>query len=138
MQDRFMEFCAKVHHVGGSSSFRPFVPQAVPSPINVAPPDDVASADDSDYEDESSCHRTEEDEDVLNTPSVRGPRLELDLDTRYAEDPSMKYVADEYNIDEGVEFRVGYKMQNRPAVFMSMKNYSIRRNAEYKLLSLID
>ncbi|MED6225360.1 hypothetical protein PIB30_092931, partial [Stylosanthes scabra] len=58
MQDRFMEFCVEVRHVRGSSGFRPFVPQTVPSPINVAPPDDVAmadynSADDSDYDDES-------------------------------------------------------------------------------------
>ncbi|MED6116870.1 hypothetical protein PIB30_104378 [Stylosanthes scabra] len=45
MQDRFMEFCAEVRHVGGSSGFRPFVPQMVPSPINVAPPDDIAMAD---------------------------------------------------------------------------------------------
>ncbi|MED6115089.1 hypothetical protein PIB30_086833 [Stylosanthes scabra] len=82
MQDRFMEFCAEVLHVGGSSGFRPFVPQTVPSPINVAPPDDVTmtdynSADDSEYDDESSCHSTEEDEDVPNTPSVRGLRLVL-------------------------------------------------------------
>ncbi|MED6124622.1 hypothetical protein PIB30_060640 [Stylosanthes scabra] len=53
----------EVRHVGSSSEFRPFVPQTVPSPINVAPPDDVAkadynSADDSDYNDESSCHST--------------------------------------------------------------------------------
>ncbi|MED6196302.1 hypothetical protein PIB30_046187 [Stylosanthes scabra] len=82
MQDRFMEFCAEVRHVGGSSGFRLLVPPTVPSPINVAPPEDVAmedynSADDSDYDGESSCHSMEEDEDVPNTPSVRGPRLVL-------------------------------------------------------------
>ncbi|MED6212513.1 hypothetical protein PIB30_084046 [Stylosanthes scabra] len=153
-----MEFCAKVCHVGGSSGFRPFVPPTVPFPINVAPPDDIAmadynSADDSDYDEESSCHSTEEDEDIPNTPSVGGPRLvlpaplpipnlsevrsffqELDLDTRHAEDPTMESVAAEYNTDGGVEFRVGHKMQNRQEVLMSVKNYSIQRNAEYKNL----
>ncbi|MED6199610.1 hypothetical protein PIB30_077493 [Stylosanthes scabra] len=151
MQDRFMEFCAEVHHLRGSSGFRPFLPQTIPS-------DDVAmtdynSADDLDYDDESSCHSTEEDEDVSNIPSLGGPRLllpaslpianisevrsffqELDLDTRHVEDPSMECVADEYNTDGGVEFRVGHRMQNRQAVLMSVKNYSIRRNAEYKVI----
>ncbi|MED6180900.1 hypothetical protein PIB30_014459 [Stylosanthes scabra] len=63
MQDRFMEFLA-----GG---FRPYHVQAEPAPINVVPPD-YNSDKDSDYEDESSCHSTDEDELVPNTPTVGG------------------------------------------------------------------
>ncbi|MED6189031.1 hypothetical protein PIB30_091640 [Stylosanthes scabra] len=132
-----MEFCAEVRHVRGSSGFRPLVPPTVSSLINVASPDDVAmedynSADDSDYDEESPCHSTEEDEDVLNTPSVRGPRLVLPAPLTI---PNLsECVADEYNTDGGVEFRVGQRMQNRQAVLMSVKNYSIQRNAEYKVI----
>ncbi|MED6159076.1 hypothetical protein PIB30_038949 [Stylosanthes scabra] len=73
---------AKVSQVGGSSGFRPFVSPMVPSLINFAAPDDVAMGDynstgDSSYEEESSCHSTEEDEAVPNTPTVGGPRLVL-------------------------------------------------------------
>ncbi|MED6216819.1 hypothetical protein PIB30_011410 [Stylosanthes scabra] len=88
-----------------------------PLPINVAAPDDLAMGDynsgnDFDYEEESSCHSTEEDEDVTNTSSVGDPRLvlptplpipyldeQLDLDTRHVKDPSMECVAVEYNTD---------------------------------------
>ncbi|MED6133729.1 hypothetical protein PIB30_030818 [Stylosanthes scabra] len=150
MQDRYMEFYAEVCQVGGSSGFRLFISSMDPSPINVAAPDDVVmldynSIDDSDYEEESSCDSTEGDEDVRNTP-IGGPRLvlpvplpipnldELDLDTKHVEDPSMECAAVEYNTDGGVEFMVGHIKQNRQAVLMAVKNYSIRMNAEYRVI----
>ncbi|MED6193362.1 hypothetical protein PIB30_018705 [Stylosanthes scabra] len=103
MQDRLMEFLAEVRHVGGSSGFCPYQLPAIPAPINIVPPD-YNSGDDSDYDDESSGHSTDEDEMVPNTPAG-GPRL----------DPSMESVAVEYNTDGGVEFTVGHRMPNRKA-----------------------
>ncbi|MED6208653.1 hypothetical protein PIB30_047246 [Stylosanthes scabra] len=145
MQDRLMEFLAEVRHVGGSSGFCPYQLPAVPAPINIVPPD-YNSGDDSDYDDESSGHSTNEDEMVPNTPAG-GPRLmlpapkpipalsdQLDIDVRHVEDPSMEFVAVEYNMDGGVEFTVGHRMPNRKAVLTAVKNYSIRRNAEYKVI----
>ncbi|MED6171672.1 hypothetical protein PIB30_042918 [Stylosanthes scabra] len=152
MQDRFMEVLAEVHHVGGSSGFRPSQVQAEPALINVVSPD-YNSDKDSDYEDDSSCHSTDEDELVPNTPTVRGLRLvlpspkpipylayvpsffhQLDVDIRHVEDPTMESVAVEYNMDGGVEFIVGHRMHNQKAMLMAVKNYSIRRKVEYKVV----
>ncbi|MED6227667.1 hypothetical protein PIB30_116031, partial [Stylosanthes scabra] len=42
---------------------------------------------------------------------------------------------DEYvNLDGGEEFRVGHRFSCREAVQMAVKNYNIRRAAEYKVL----
>ncbi|MED6144798.1 hypothetical protein PIB30_018838 [Stylosanthes scabra] len=152
MQDRFMEFLAEVRHVRRSSGFRAYQLPADPAPINIVPPD-YNSEEDSDYDDESSGHSTDEDELVPNTPAAGGPRLvlsapkpipaltdvpsffqQLDIDVRYVEDPSMESVAVEYNMDGGVEFTVGHRMPNQNAVLTAVKNYSIRRNAEYKVI----
>ncbi|MED6133252.1 hypothetical protein PIB30_026711 [Stylosanthes scabra] len=152
MQDRFMEFFAEVRHVDGSSGFRLYHLQADPAPINIDPPD-YNSNEDSDYDDESSGHSTDEDELVPNTPAAGGPQLELpapkpipaltdvpsffqqlDNDVRHVEDPTVESVVVEYNTNRCVEFIVGHRMPNRKAVLMAMKNYSIRRNAEYKVI----
>ncbi|MED6187481.1 hypothetical protein PIB30_076856 [Stylosanthes scabra] len=95
----------------------------------------------------------DEDELVPNTPTLGGQRLvlpapkpipaladvpsffqQLDIDVRHVEDPTMEFVVIEYNTDGGVEFIVGHKMPNRKAVLTAMKNYSIRRNAKYKVV----
>ncbi|MED6139956.1 hypothetical protein PIB30_088649 [Stylosanthes scabra] len=124
MDGKFMEFYAEVHHVGSSSGFHPPGPSTDLAPSHVlaledATMQDYNSGEDSDYEEDSSCHSTEEDK-------------ELNIDTRHVEDPSMEDVDVEYNMDGGVEFMVGHRMRNRDAVLMAVKNYSIRRNAEYK------
>ncbi|MED6192175.1 hypothetical protein PIB30_007707 [Stylosanthes scabra] len=132
----FMEFLAEVRHVGGSGGFRPYQLPAVPSPINIVPPD-YNSDEDSDYDDESSSHSTDEDEQVPNTPATGGPRLvfpapkpipaltdvsnffqQLYIDVRHVEDPSMESVAVEYNTDGGVEFTVGHRI---PTVNVNVK-----------------
>ncbi|MED6140670.1 hypothetical protein PIB30_095526, partial [Stylosanthes scabra] len=46
----------------------------------------------------------------------------------------MESVAVKYNTDGGVEFMVGHRMRNRDTVLMAVKNYSIRRNAEYMVV----
>ncbi|MED6208579.1 hypothetical protein PIB30_046583 [Stylosanthes scabra] len=128
------------------------MPLVVLVPINVVEPD-YNSREDSNYEAESPCDSTEEDEEVPNTPTIGGPRLvllapipihdiaelpsffqQLDLDTRHVEDPMMEHVVVEYNTDDGVEFMLGHRMRNREAVFMAVKNYSIRRNFEYRVV----
>ncbi|MED6195623.1 hypothetical protein PIB30_039691 [Stylosanthes scabra] len=146
-----MEFFAEVHHVGSSSRFRPPGPSTDSAPSHVLALEDVAmqdynSEEDLDYEEESSCHSTEEDEEVPNTPTGC-PRLVLpaplpipdlaqqrNIDARHVEDPMMEAVNVEYHTDGGVEFMVGHKMRNREAVLMAVKNYSIQRNAEFKVV----
>ncbi|MED6172014.1 hypothetical protein PIB30_046170 [Stylosanthes scabra] len=124
MQDRLMEFLAEVRHVGGSSGFCPYQLPAIPVPINIVPPD-YNSGDDSDYDDESSGHSTDEDEMVPNTP-VGGPRLvlpapkpipalsdvpsffqQLDIDVRHIEDPSMESVARPPKVSEALRLLLG-------------------------------
>ncbi|MED6121184.1 hypothetical protein PIB30_027793 [Stylosanthes scabra] len=152
MQDRFMEFLTEVRHVGGSSGFRLYQVPAEHAPINIVPPD-YNSDTDSDYEDQSSGNSTEEDELVPNTPTLGGQRLvlpapkpipdladvpsflqQLGIDVQHVEDPTMESVAVEYNTDRGVEFIVGHRMPNQTTVLMAVKNYSIQRNAEYKVV----
>ncbi|MED6212177.1 hypothetical protein PIB30_080677 [Stylosanthes scabra] len=117
MDGKVMEFYAEVSHTGCSSSFRLFVPPTAIALSMLLALEDVAMRDynsrgDSDYEDESSCASTEEDEEVPNTPTVGGPRLilpaplpipdladvpsyfqQLDIDERFVEDPIMELVA---------------------------------------------
>ncbi|MED6151198.1 hypothetical protein PIB30_080166 [Stylosanthes scabra] len=118
MDGKFMEFSAEVRHVGN------------PAPSHVLALEDAAmrdynSREDSDYEEDSSCHSTEQDEEVPNTPAgcprlVLPPPLpipdlahvpcsfqQLNIDTRHVEDPSMEDVDVEYNTDGGVEFMGG-------------------------------
>ncbi|MED6193664.1 hypothetical protein PIB30_021639 [Stylosanthes scabra] len=103
-------FSSKVRHIGGSSGFRPYQLPADPAPINIVSPD-YNSDEDSDYDDESSSHSTDEDELVPNTSAAGGPRLvlpapkpipalmdissffqQLDIDVRHVEDPTMERV----------------------------------------------
>ncbi|RYR20931.1 hypothetical protein Ahy_B03g066159 [Arachis hypogaea] len=42
--------------------------------------------------------------------------------------------ADDYNTDGGVEFRVGHRFRNREVVLQGVKNYSIWRSAEYRVV----
>ncbi|MED6109529.1 hypothetical protein PIB30_034525 [Stylosanthes scabra] len=81
MDGKFMEFYAEVRHVGSSSGFRPPGPSTDPAPSHVLALEDATmrdynSGEDSDYGEDSSCHGTEEDEEVPNTPAGC-PRLVL-------------------------------------------------------------
>ncbi|MED6141457.1 hypothetical protein PIB30_103648 [Stylosanthes scabra] len=142
MDVKFMEFYAEVRHVGSSSGFRPPSPSTDLAPSHVLALEDATmrdynSGEDSDYEEDSSCHSTEEDEEVPNTPAgcprlVLPPPLpipdlahvpcyfqQLNIDTRNVEDPSMEDVDVEYNTDGGVEFMVGRRLRNRDARLMA-------------------
>ncbi|MED6156522.1 hypothetical protein PIB30_015175 [Stylosanthes scabra] len=96
MQDRFMEFFAKVRHVGGSGGFRPYQVPAEPASINIIPLD-YNSDTYSDYKDQSSGYSTERDELVLPAPKpipdlVDVPSFfqQLDIDVRHVEDPTLE------------------------------------------------
>ncbi|XP_072076601.1 uncharacterized protein [Arachis hypogaea] len=42
--------------------------------------------------------------------------------------------ADDYNTDSGVEFRIGHKFRSREGVLQGVKNYSIQKSAEYRVV----
>ncbi|MED6156643.1 hypothetical protein PIB30_016190 [Stylosanthes scabra] len=71
------------------------------------------------------------------------PRLEdvpcffqqLDLDEEgECDDPLKSGMCNDYNTDGRAELRVGHRLRNRDAVQTAIKNYSIRRNAEYRVI----
>ncbi|MED6188355.1 hypothetical protein PIB30_085155 [Stylosanthes scabra] len=59
---------------------------------------------------------------------------QLDLDEGACSDPLNAGIGNDYNTDGGAEIRVGHRMRNREAVQTAVKNYSIRRNAEYRVI----
>ncbi|MED6188294.1 hypothetical protein PIB30_084607 [Stylosanthes scabra] len=59
---------------------------------------------------------------------------QLDLDEGASSDPLNAGIGNDYNTDGGEEIRVGHWMRNRQAVQTAVKNYSIRRNAEYRVI----
>ncbi|RYR20298.1 hypothetical protein Ahy_B03g065410 [Arachis hypogaea] len=154
-----MEWYAVVRDmvVGGGPS--PSSPEVVPldaTPIYYTQPRDNADSEgDSTYvtESRSSSDTSSSEEYVTETPTGSGarfllpppfpiPRLSevpnhyhtLNLDAMQPDDPFNAGKGDYYNMDGGVEFRVGHRFSNRDTVLMAVKNYSIRRNAEYRVL----
>ncbi|MED6215817.1 hypothetical protein PIB30_001434 [Stylosanthes scabra] len=61
---------------------------------------------------------------------------QLNLNKGPCEDPLTEGMCNDYNTDGGAELRVGHRMRNRAAVQTAIKNYSIRRNAEYRVIEL--
>ncbi|RYR45991.1 hypothetical protein Ahy_A07g031761 isoform A [Arachis hypogaea] len=57
----------------------------------------------------------------------------LDLDIMHERSPFSDTGEEDYNLDGGVEFRVGHKFRSQEAVLQGMKNYSIRRSVEYRV-----
>ncbi|RYR79855.1 hypothetical protein Ahy_A01g004658 [Arachis hypogaea] len=58
----------------------------------------------------------------------------LDLDAMHERTPFLDMGEEDYNLDGCVEFRVSYKFRSREVVFQGVKNYSIRRSAEYRVI----
>ncbi|MED6171554.1 hypothetical protein PIB30_041704 [Stylosanthes scabra] len=70
------------------------------------------------------------------------PRLEdvpcffqqLDLDEGACVDPLKAGMGNDYNTNGGAEIQVIHRMRNQETVQTAVKNYSIRRNAEYMVI----
>ncbi|XP_057745177.1 uncharacterized protein LOC130963043 [Arachis stenosperma] len=58
----------------------------------------------------------------------------LDMDTMQERNPFFNTGENDYKLDEGLEFRVGHRFKSRKVVLEGVKNYSIRRSAEYRVL----
>ncbi|RYQ80079.1 hypothetical protein Ahy_Scaffold1g106730 isoform G [Arachis hypogaea] len=58
----------------------------------------------------------------------------LDLDAMHERTPFSNTGEKDYNLDSGVEFRVGHRFKCRDAVLQGVKNYSICRSVEYRVI----
>ncbi|MED6106076.1 hypothetical protein PIB30_001469 [Stylosanthes scabra] len=91
-----------------------------------------SSEADSDYFVESGS--SSEDPNCDKLEDVPCFYQQLDLDAMRISDPLRAGIIDDYNTDGGVESRVGHRLRNWEAVHMAVKKYSIRRNAEYRVV----
>ncbi|RYR59546.1 hypothetical protein Ahy_A05g025445 isoform A [Arachis hypogaea] len=58
----------------------------------------------------------------------------VDLDTMHERIPVSDTCGVDYNLDGGMEFRVGHRFKSREAVLQGVKNYSICKSAEYRVI----
>ncbi|XP_057720667.1 uncharacterized protein LOC130935110 [Arachis stenosperma] len=58
----------------------------------------------------------------------------LELDAMHERTLFLDTGEEDYNLDDGVKFRIGHKFRSREAVLQSVKNYNIRRSAEYRVV----
>ncbi|XP_015939554.1 uncharacterized protein LOC107465085 [Arachis duranensis] len=58
----------------------------------------------------------------------------LDLDAMHERIPVSDTCGVDYNLNGGVEFQVGHRFRSREAVIQGVKNYSIRRSVEYRVI----
>ncbi|XP_057739896.1 uncharacterized protein LOC130957004 [Arachis stenosperma] len=132
-----------------------------PPPIHVAIPENEAEEgeekSDEDYVadsvDSESFDGGDEDEFVPKTPAGDVPRHmlppphpipalsavpshyhSLDLDAMHERIPILDTCGMDYNLDGSVEFRVGHRFRSREEVLQGVKNYSIRRSVEYRVI----
>ncbi|QHO53032.1 uncharacterized protein DS421_2g44370 [Arachis hypogaea] len=145
----------------GSSDFVQDDPPLAPKPLHIASPLEDMDIDGEDSDDKyvADCNESgsfeddDEEKFVLETPvkasrqyllpfphpipvlsSVPSYCATLDLDAMQEKNPFSNTGEDHYNLDGGVEFRVGHIFKSRDAVMQGVKNYSIRRSAEYRVV----
>ncbi|RYR09631.1 hypothetical protein Ahy_B05g078009 [Arachis hypogaea] len=111
MVEQVMELSADVGHSGGGPSvYSTYVQDDrpfAPPPIHVTVPVDEAEV---------------------------GEYHSLDLDAMHERTPFLDTGEEDYNLDGSVEFQVGHKFRSREAVLQGVKNYSIWRSAEYRVI----
>ncbi|RYR35424.1 hypothetical protein Ahy_A10g050573 isoform D [Arachis hypogaea] len=111
MYEQVMELSAEVDYSGSGGSVHETYVQddkpLAPPPIHVVIPE----------------HEAEE-----------GHYHSLDLDVMHERTPISDTCEMDYSLDGGVEFRVGHRFRSREAVLQGVKNYSIRRSAEYRVI----
>ncbi|RYR13385.1 hypothetical protein Ahy_B04g070409 isoform A [Arachis hypogaea] len=111
--EQVMELSTEVGDVGGgggsgSSDFIQDDPPLAPPPIHVASP--------------------------VEDMEVDGHYSTLDLNAMHEKNPLGNTSEEDYNLDSGVDFRVGHRIKSRDAVVQGVKNYSIRRSVEYRVV----
>ncbi|XP_015946350.1 uncharacterized protein LOC107471400 [Arachis duranensis] len=145
MCEQVMELSAEVGYGGSGSSIHEMYVQddrpLAPPPIHVAIPEhkgeEGEEKSDEDYvADSESSDDGDKDEFVPETPEEAVPSHyhSLHLDVMHERNPVSDSCGVDYNLDGGVEFRVGHRFRSREAVLQGMKNYSIRRSAEYRVI----
>ncbi|RYR54030.1 hypothetical protein Ahy_A06g029278 [Arachis hypogaea] len=141
---------------GGSSSSSPQVAPLDARPIHYAQPHDSAEEDNNEGD---SYYVVQQDffldEYVPKTSTDGGARFllplplpisqlskvpshyhTLSLDAMQLDDPFNAGQGEDYNTNGGLKFQIGHRFRNRDAIPMAVKNYSIRRNMEYRILEL--
>ncbi|RYQ90803.1 hypothetical protein Ahy_B09g096791 isoform A [Arachis hypogaea] len=145
----------------GQSYFVQDDPPLAPPPIHVASPVDGidVDAEDSNKEyvtDSNESGSSEDDDDeefVPETPVEPSRRYllpvphpisalslvpshyhTLDMDVIQEKNPFSNMGEDDYNLDGGLEFRVGHIFKSKDALLQGVTNYSIHRNVEYRIV----
>ncbi|XP_016206183.1 uncharacterized protein LOC107646514 [Arachis ipaensis] len=162
MCEQVMELSAEVGHGGSGGSVHETYVQddrpLAPPPIHVAIPEHEAEEgeeeSDEDYVANSeSSDGGDEDEFVPETPAgavarhvLPPPHLipallavpshyhSLDLDAMHERTPVSNTYEVDYNLEGNVEFWVGHRFRSREAVLYGVKNYSIRKSVEYRVI----
>ncbi|RYR67393.1 hypothetical protein Ahy_A03g013730 isoform B [Arachis hypogaea] len=137
MVEQVMELSAKVGDVGGGGSVHStFVqdddPPLTPPPIHVASP--VEDMDVGDEESDEEYIADSSDSDFSEDDEGEDHYHTLDLDVMHEKYPFFNTGKEDYNQDGGVKFGVGHRFKSRDAVMQGMKNYSIRRSVEYRMV----
>ncbi|XP_057756387.1 uncharacterized protein LOC130975643 [Arachis stenosperma] len=80
------------------------------------------------------CHVLPPPHPILALSAVPSHYHSLDLDAMHERTLFLDTGEEDYNLDGGVEFHVGHKFRSREAVLQGVKNYNIRRSAEYRVI----
>ncbi|RYR05548.1 hypothetical protein Ahy_B06g085408 isoform F [Arachis hypogaea] len=146
--EQVMELSAEVGHSGCGGSIhstyvqdnRPLAPPSIHVAIPVNDAKEGEEELDDDYvansADSDSSDGGDEDEFVPETPlsAVPSHYHSLDMDAMHERTSFSNTGEEDYNLDGGVEFRVGHMFRSREAVLQGVKNYNIRRSAEYRVI----
>ncbi|RYR66738.1 hypothetical protein Ahy_A03g012798 isoform D [Arachis hypogaea] len=148
MSEQVMELSAEVGHGGSGSSAqdtyvqdnRPLAPPPIHITILENEAEEGEEESDEDYVadsgDSESSDDNDEDEFVPETPAgvVPSHYHSLDLDAMHERISVSDTCGVDCNLDSGVEFRVGHRFRSREAVLQGLKNYSICRSAEFRVI----
>ncbi|RYR04582.1 hypothetical protein Ahy_B06g084354 [Arachis hypogaea] len=148
MAEQVMERSAEVGDVGGGGSgsldFVQDNPPLAPKPLHIASlvEDMDVDSEDSDEEyvadsNESGFSEDDEKEEFVPKTPVEASRRHyttLDMDTMQKKNPFSNLGEDDYNLNGGVEFRVSHRFKNKDSVIQGVKNYSICRSDEYRVV----
>ncbi|RYR74095.1 hypothetical protein Ahy_A02g008712 [Arachis hypogaea] len=146
-----------VRHSWEDHNDRPLAPPPIHVAILEHEVEEGEEESDEDYvadnADSKSSNGGDEDEFVPETPVGAVPRHvllpphpilalsavpshyhSLDLDTMHERIPIYDTCGVDYNLDGGVEFQIGHRFRSQEAVLQGVKNYSIHRSAEYRMI----